>query len=62
MEVERLTKLKDFCNENNFERVCLYMLSCSSYAADTEELHQTLTTVFDVYCKFKRYPDALRVA
>lgn len=62
MEVEQLSKLTDFCNETNFERVCLYMLSCSSYAADTEELSQTLQTTFNVYKKFKRFPDALRVA
>jgi len=38
METERLSKLIDFTSPNNFERVCLYLLSCSSYAADTEEM------------------------
>ena len=28
MEVERLNKLGDFCNKNNYERVCIYLLSC----------------------------------
>ncbi len=37
MEVERLNKLGDFCNKNNYERVCNYLLSCQAYAADTEE-------------------------
>lgn len=62
MEVERSYKLTEFCNENNFERVCHYMLSCSAYAADTEEMLGTLRTVYDCFKKFKRYPDALRVA
>ena len=38
LEVERLTALKDFTNPNNFQRVCNYLLSCSDYAADTEEM------------------------
>ena len=62
LEVERLDKLRDFTNVNNFERVCNYLLSCSDYAADTEEMMSTFRTAFDVYRKFKRYPDALRVA
>ena len=28
MEVDRLNKLADFCNKNNYERVCVYLLSC----------------------------------
>lgn len=62
LEVERLESLSKFTNENNFERVCLYLLTCSSYAADTEEMTQTFKTAYNVYKQFKRYPDALRVA
>ena len=62
MEVERLSKLAEFCNKNNFERVCVYLLSCQAYAADTDEQQQTLHTAFDVYRKFNRFTDALRVA
>ena len=62
MEVEQLAKLHQFCNKNNFERVCMYILSCSPYSADTEELNNTLKTVFTVYKNFKSYPEALRVA
>jgi len=29
MEVERLPKLTEFTNDHNFERVCLYLLSCA---------------------------------
>ena len=38
LEVERLEALQQFTTENNFERVCIYLLTCSSYAADTEEM------------------------
>ena len=62
LEVERLGALIDFTNPNNFERVCNYLLSCSDYAADTEEMQQTFRTAFDIFKKFKRYPEAMRVA
>lgn len=42
--------------------MCNYLLSCSDYAADTEEMQQTFRTAFDVFRKFKRYPEAMRVA
>ena len=38
------------------------MLSCSDYAADTEEMQHTFRTAFDIFRKFKRYPEAMRVA
>ena len=62
LEVERLSALTDFTNPNNFERVCNYLLCCSDYAADTEEMQHTFRTAFDIYRKFKRYPEAMRVA
>lgn len=62
LEVERLGALIQFTNPNNFERVCNYLLSCSDYAADTEEMQHTFKTAFDIFKKFKRYPQAMRVA
>lgn len=62
MECEQLDKLIDFCNKNNYERVCDYLLACSDYAADTEELTQTLKTAYTVFRKFDKFTDALRVA
>jgi 26S proteasome regulatory subunit N1 len=60
--VEKLPKVVEFTNKNNYSRVCNYLLSCSDYAADTEEMQATFKTAFDVFKKFKKYPDALRVA
>lgn len=62
LEVEKLSKLKDFTNNRNFARVCLYLLSCAPYAADTEEMTLTYQVTFDIYRKHKKYPEALRVA
>ena len=62
MEVEQLDNLANFCNETNYERVCLYLQSCSNYAADTEELTSILKTVYNISRKFNKYTNALRVA
>ena len=62
IEVEKLSKVVEFTNKNNYSRVCNYLLSCSDYAADTEEMQATFKTAYDVFVKFKKYPDALRVA
>ena len=40
----------------------MYLSTCSAYAADTEEMMQSYKTTFNIYRKYKRYPDALRVA
>ena len=40
----------------------MYLLTCSAYAADTEEMQQTFKTAYDIYKKYRRYTDALRVA
>jgi hypothetical protein len=35
---ERLQDLVKFTSAINFDRVCIYLLSCAPYAADTEEM------------------------
>ena len=62
IECEGISKLIKFCNKNNFDRVCAYLLACSQYAADTEEMMLILNTAYEIYKSFKRYTDALRVA
>jgi len=62
MEVENLEKIVDFINEVNYQRVCMYLLSCSCYSADPEEMKKTLRVAFLIYMKLKRYPESLRVA
>jgi len=62
MEVESLEKLLLFVNDSNYERVCLYLLSCAQYAADPEEMIKAFNTAYNIYMKEKKYPQALRVA
>ena len=42
--------------------MCIYLLACSLYAADTEELTATLTTAYNIFRSFDKFCDALRVA
>jgi 26S proteasome regulatory subunit N1 len=46
MEVESLEKLISYSSPNNFERVCMYLLSCACYAADPEEMMQAFKTAY----------------
>jgi 26S proteasome regulatory subunit N1 len=62
LEVERLQDLTKFTSATNFDRVCIYLLSCAPYAADTDEMSQTYRTVIEIYRKHKKFPEALRVA
>jgi 26S proteasome regulatory subunit N1 len=56
MEVEALERILNFTNDSNFERVCNYLLSCSYYAADAEEMINAFKTAFRTYMKHKKYP------
>lgn len=49
MEVENLHKLIIFTSVDNYERVCLYLLSCASYAADPDEMAKAYKTAYDIY-------------
>lgn len=62
METESLDKLTKFTNERNYEKVCAYLISCSPYSADTEEMTNSYTTVFNIYKSQGQFCDALRVA
>lgn len=62
LEVEGLDFLHQFCNKNNFNRVCQYLLASSNYAADTDELKKILSVAHEIYKHFQSYSNALRVA
>lgn len=62
IEVEKLHTILPHCNENNYQRVCNYLLSCAQFGADTEEIQRSLQVAFDIYMQQKKYPDALRVS
>ena len=62
MEIEQLPRIVQYCGELNYERVCLYLLSCSAYASDPEEMKKAFRAAYDIFMKEKKYPEALRVA
>jgi 26S proteasome regulatory subunit N1 len=51
MEVEAMSKLADLTTEDNYNRVCNYLLSCSDFAADAEEMTSAFKAAFDIYMK-----------
>ena len=63
IEVDCINDIKDFINENNYKKICLYLLSIANYSADTEEYRETLELVYSIYfSKFHQYINAMRVA
>ena len=63
IEVDCINDIKEFINENNYKKICLYLLSITNYSADTEEYRETLELVYSIYYnKFHQYIDAMRVA
>lgn len=62
LEVEKLEMIMDFLNQTNYKRICLYLLASSKYAADSDENKCILEIAYNIYIKFKEYPNALRVA
>lgn len=59
LEVDKLDKITQFVDENNYSRVCLYLLGFSDYFPQDA---QVLRTTVGLYQKVKDYPNALRVA
>ena len=63
IEVESIDEIKNYINEHNYKKICLYLLSISNYSADTDEYRSTLELVYNIYFeKFHQYIDAMRVA
>eukprot|EP00064_Thunnus_orientalis_P009090 superscaffoldBa00001134_g9113 len=61
MEIERLDMLEDYIDENAYGKVCLYLTSCVSYVPEPEN-SALLRCALNIFRKFNRYPEALRLA
>lgn len=62
MDIERLDLIQGYIDtEDVAQRVSLYMTSCVPYVPDPENTN-LLKTSLNIFLKFKRYPDALRIA
>jgi len=61
MEVDKLDRIIDQIDSNNYKRVCLYLLGCTYYVAEPEDT-EILRIVMKIYRKVEQPGDALRVA
>merc|ERR1719435_482891 len=61
MEVEQLDLLHQYVDEDAYNRVCLYLVSCVPFVPDPENTN-LLNTAFKIFRKFNQYPQALRLA
>lgn len=61
LEVDRLNNIVQYVDENNYNRVCLYLIGCAKYVPDPQD-SEILRICVDMYRKVAQYPDALRVA
>uniref|UniRef100_A0A3Q3KMI0 26S proteasome non-ATPase regulatory subunit 2 n=1 Tax=Monopterus albus TaxID=43700 RepID=A0A3Q3KMI0_MONAL len=61
MEIERLDMLEDYIDENAYGKVCLYLTSCVSYVPEPEN-SALLRCALNIFRKFNRYPEAVRLA
>lgn len=64
MEVQQLSKLLSVASidESNYERICLYLLRCTSFLDSPEDLDEVLQTTFELYRSQGALTDACRVA
>lgn len=61
LEVDKLDKIIGYVDENNYSRVCTYLLGFSEYVQEPQDIH-ILNTCVTLFRKVNKYPEALRVA
>ncbi|KAM7286914.1 26S proteasome non-ATPase regulatory subunit 2 [Ixodes scapularis] len=61
MEIERLDLLQAYVDQEAYPRVCLYLTSCVPYVPEPENTN-LLKTAMEIFLKYERYPEALRLA
>ncbi|ERF71574.1 26S proteasome regulatory subunit rpn-1 [Endocarpon pusillum Z07020] len=60
-ELEMIEKIPQFLDENNFSRVCLYMVSMVNLLTYPED-HQFLRTAHDIYVQYNKLAQAVVIA
>lgn len=61
MEIENLDFLEKYTTELNFQRVCLYLVGCTAYIPDPDNV-KVLRCAESIYRKYKDLGNALRYA
>jgi len=64
IEVQRLKYLLelDSIDENNYQRICLYLVKTASFMSDPDDLQEMYDTASEIFKKQKQWFDALLVA
>ncbi|CAB9502664.1 ATPase regulatory subunit 2 [Seminavis robusta] len=64
IEVQRLKNLLrlESIDENNFQRICLYLIKTADFMSDPDDLTEMLETAYEIFRKQGQQFDALRVA
>jgi len=60
MEVENLEKIMLQVNEQNYSRICLYLIHCANYVPEPED-QDALRVVRRIYQKVGKLPDEMRL-
>lgn len=62
VELDLMDEIKGFCKEDNYKKICQYLLALSNYAAESTEQKKMLEIVYELYNKYNQYTEAIRVA
>ncbi|KAL3922476.1 MAG: hypothetical protein SGILL_002184 [Bacillariaceae sp.] len=64
IEVQRLPFLLEFdsIHEDNYQRICLYLMKTAGFMSDPEDLVEMYETAYSIFRKQKKHLDALLVA
>lgn len=60
-ELESIASIIDLVDQNNFARVCQYMVSCVNFLAPPDDV-QFLETAHNLYVKYSKFPEALALS
>lgn len=61
MEIDLLNDLPEYMAKNNYQRMCMYLHSCSKYVDDVERA-KIMKLVREQYARFEEYAKALITA
>lgn len=61
MELETIDRIVQHVDEKNYERICMYLLSCVNYVPEPED-QQVLRTVLEIYRKLSKWPETLLIS
>mmetsp|Transcript_70952 Transcript_70952/g.154160 ORF Transcript_70952/g.154160 Transcript_70952/m.154160 type:complete len:882 (-) Transcript_70952:135-2780(-) len=61
-EVDKVQQIGPLCDEATFSRVALYLQSLANFAATQADKVMYLNVCYNLYSKYKEFPNALRIA